>query len=83
VQRAGGAWAEERFNLTYEPVTSRLLFHEKTTLRVVLDDVVVKMREQIAAYFAAHQEEEDAELARAEGDAAKAVLVRTTARSQG
>ena len=52
--------ADPLYKLSYDPIKLKLLFHEKTTLRNVLDDVVAKTQELLQAYFAANAPDQPA-----------------------
>ena len=58
---SGATGADPLFKLSYDPLKVRLLFHEKTTLDLVLEDAVSKVRAQLADYFAAKSSEKSTE----------------------
>ena len=50
--------AKELFKVSYDSLKTHLLFHENTTLRNVLEDVILNVRKQLAGYFGTLQNKE-------------------------
>jgi len=46
-----GAGSPPKYDVSYDPIKTKLLFHENTTLRGVLEDIVANMQKLLHNYF--------------------------------